>query len=88
MSVALRQMADAQWPGMATEGLSWITDLTQPAVVWGTWVCPYRVSGYGLPFVMLMLYLKTIELSPGGEEGKESSCTPPVSHCMAPAAYW
>ncbi|KAF6251226.1 hypothetical protein COO60DRAFT_657511 [Scenedesmus sp. NREL 46B-D3] len=41
MSVALRQMADSQWPGMAQQGLYWFTDLTQPSVLLSSLSCPY-----------------------------------------------
>eukprot|EP00879_Flechtneria_rotunda_P009668 GHRR01010116.1.p1 GENE.GHRR01010116.1~~GHRR01010116.1.p1 ORF type:complete len:364 (+),score=124.25 GHRR01010116.1:183-1274(+) len=64
MSAALRQMAYSQWPGLTSEGLWWFTDLTQPSVVWGTWVCPYGVAGVLLPLGLTALYLKTIEKTP------------------------
>eukprot|EP00775_Hariotina_reticulata_P012990 gene12990-13119_t len=49
---------------ITTEGLGYIVDLTQPSVVIGTWACPYGVAGIGLPFALLVLYLKTVQQSP------------------------
>jgi hypothetical protein len=69
MSVALRQMADARWPGMSDQGFGWYTDLTQPSVllsspIWAS-VCPYGVAGTFLPLALLILYLNIVAQSPG-----------------------
>ncbi|WIA12025.1 hypothetical protein OEZ85_012105 [Tetradesmus obliquus] len=64
MSVALRQMADSQWPGMADQGLFWFADLTQPSVLLTSLACPYGVAGTLLPVAMVALYLKTVQQSP------------------------
>lgn len=66
LSMGLRQMAASQWPGLTTEGLAWFVDLTQPSVMYGSWVCPYGVAGVGMPFALLVLYLKTVQQSPLG----------------------
>jgi hypothetical protein len=69
MSVALRQMADARWPGMSDQGFGWYMDLTQPSVllsspIWAS-TCPYGVAGTLVPLALLVLYLTTVQQSPG-----------------------
>jgi hypothetical protein len=87
MSVALRQMADARWPGMADQGAFWFTDLTQPSVllsspIWAS-PCPYGVAGTLLPVALLFVYLRTVQQSPGGAQGCVRQGVHPVVLCEA-----
>jgi tetratricopeptide (TPR) repeat protein len=62
MSAALRQMAGAAWPGLASEGALWFPDLTVPSVVvGGGWVTPLGVAGLFLPLGVLAAYMATVD---------------------------
>jgi hypothetical protein len=82
MSVALRQMADSQWPGMADQGVFWFTDLTHPSILLSNLTCPYGVAGTLLPVAMLFLYLKTVQQSPGMVQCRASRQTEANACCV------
>lgn len=65
-AMAVRSMAVQQWPGFATEGLMWFSDLTQPAMVLMHNAAPMGTAGGLLPMAVLSVYLANIHRSFGG----------------------
>jgi hypothetical protein len=66
MSAALRQMSGAAWPGLTSEGLLWMTDLTQPAVVLNTLATPYGINSIFIPLTILALYMASLDHAAAG----------------------
>lgn len=69
LTLALRQMCDALWPGMASEGGLLFKDLTSPPVILQTLSTPFGTAGAILPLAIFFVYLSVLELSAGGELG-------------------
>lgn len=92
MSVALRQMAATQWPGMTDQGFGPITDLTHPAVAFGNTLsalhAPYSWAGFVMPLGLLYLYRTTAQQSPLGVDNTYITWAqvPSISTGL-PAAY-
>lgn len=61
MSVALRNMSVAMWPGFDTQGLAWFIDMTKPAVELGTYATGYGAAGALLPLAVFGAYVRTLE---------------------------
>ena len=67
ISLALGRMSSGMWPGLASEGCLYFTDLTSPAVLLSTLSTPFGSLGAILPLGLVLVYSSSIDLSIGGQ---------------------
>lgn len=60
LSLSLRHMCMASWPGMADEGLLYFSDLTRPSLITADWSTPYGVNGLFLPLTIFGVYMGSL----------------------------
>ncbi len=61
-SMTIRRMAQTPWPGFGAEGALWFSDLTLPALVWGSWETPMGLPGFILPAAVTAMMLTSIHI--------------------------
>ncbi|CAD7700447.1 unnamed protein product [Ostreobium quekettii] len=61
--MAVRSMANSEWPGFPEGGVLWFADLTQPAMDFWAASAPLGVLGGVVPIAITLSYLANIDLS-------------------------
>ena len=67
LSVALGRMSSSLWPGLASEGALYFTDLTSPAVYLETLSTPFGTLGVVLPLALVLMYTSSVDLTAAGK---------------------